>query len=188
MKRWCLRGSVVLVLVVLLMVAGLAGEAAMRRSSERYRLGEAVLFKVEDGTTGWWWGRCCQPPCSVSQVFGWRIADSTGQTIYAVVHDVPVAASIWQGSWTQIRSTGEAVPAGEYMLYVDTSVGTLSRSFRVYDPCCYGHWGWWRNCNWCGTTSTIVTNCFCRTTLILHREEPARCRPLFWRPRRPGCP
>jgi hypothetical protein len=61
----------------------------------------------------------------------WAGDNSSGQTIYMVVHDAPVAASIWQGNWAQINSTGVAIPAGEYMLYVDTSVGTLSDSFQV---------------------------------------------------------
>jgi hypothetical protein len=188
-KRWWMRGSIVL--LALLMMAAVVGEATTSYStwSGRYRVGETVLFKVEDESSGWWWGCCCQCTCSETQVLGWHIANSSGQTIYTVVHDAPVAASLWQGSWTQIDSTGMAVPAGEYMLYVDTSVGTLSRSFRLYDPCsCYGCWGGWWNCNRCNETATITTNCYCRTSLVLLKELSDCCGPTFRWPCCSNCP
>jgi hypothetical protein len=114
-------------------------------------------------------------------------SNSSGQTIYMVVHDAPVAASIWQGNWAQMDSIGATIPAGEYMLYVDTSVGTLSRSFKVYDPCC-GCWGCWWSCNWCNENSSITTNCYCRTSLVLLKETPDCCWPFFRWSCNPCCP
>lgn len=186
MRRWLTRGSIVL--LVLLMMAVVVGQATTTASSGRYRVGETIQFKVQNTTSGWWWGNCCcQCTCDVTQILGWHIANSSGQTVYMVVHDAPVAASIWQGNWAQIDSIGAAIPAGEYMLYVDTSVGTLSRSFQVYDPCCC--WGWWWSCNWCNETSTITTNCYCRTSLVLLEEAQDCCWPFFrWPCGNPCCP
>ncbi len=186
MRRWLTRGSIVL--LVLLMMAVVVGQAATTVSDGRYKVGETIQFKIQNTTSSWWWGCCCcQCTCDETQVLGWHIANSSGQTIYMVVHDAPVAASIWQGNWAQINSTGVAIPAGEYMLYVDTSVGTLSDSFQVYDPCC-GCWGWWWNCNWCNETSSITTNCYCRTSLVLLKEAVDYCQPLFRWPCNPCCP
>ncbi len=194
MRRWLTRGSIVL--LVLLMMAVVVGQATTTASDGRYRVGETIQFKIQDTTTSaWWWGCCCccQCTCSNTQILGWHIANSSGQTIYMVVHDAPVAASIWQGNWAQINSTGVAIPAGEYMLYVDTSVGTLSDSFQIYDPCsCCGCWGWpcnwYWNCNWCNETSSITTNCYCRTSLVLLKEAVDYCQPLFRWPCNPCCP
>lgn len=189
MRRWLTRGSIVL--LVLLMMAVVVGQATTTASSGRYRVGETIQFKVQNTTSGWWWGNCCcQCTCSETQILGWHIANSSGQTVYMVVHDAPVAASIWQGNWAQIDSVGAAIPVGEYMLYVDTSVGTLSRSFKLYDPCSCCGWccNWYWNCNWCNETSTITTNCYCRTSLVLLEEAQDCCWPFFRWSCNPCCP
>ena len=95
-------------------------------------MGETVQFKVEDSTT-WWWGCCC--PCEDTLIYGWRITDLAGVSVYSVGHDAAVSAGTWVGTWNQTKLDGTAASAGQYMLVVDTSVGTLSRCFTIYDPC-----------------------------------------------------
>jgi len=226
-KRFVWSG---VVLVGLLVIAAVMGAASTSSSVwyGRYRVGETILFKVEDEPRGWW-GCCCECTCSETQILGWHIASSSGQTIYTVVHDAPVAASIWQGSWSQINSSaaaaqasaqaaasatataqassaagtstsstyasGAAVPPGYYILYVDTSVGTLSRCLYLYDPCCGCCWGWsscgWSSCGWsrcgCGSQSTI-TSCCCRTSLVWVEEETPCCHLFFRWPCCSSCP
>lgn len=171
------------VLVGLVIIAAVMGAASSSSSawSDRYRVGETVLFKVEDQKLFCWSCCCCQSTCPETQVLGWHVSDSSGGIIYSVVNDEPVPASIWQGSWSQINFVGASVAAGYYTLYVDTSVGTLTRCLRVYDPCsCCWSLGWCWGCSSCEQTSTI-TSCCCRTSLVWIVEETPCCQ-LFWRP------
>ena len=221
-KRFVWPGVVLVGLLVIVAVMGAASTSSSVWYG-RYRVGETILFKVEDEPRGWW-GCCCQCTCSETQILGWHIASSSGQTIYTVVHDAPVPASIWQGSWSQINSSaaaaqasaqaaasatataqassaagtstssayasGASVPPGYYTLYVDTSVGTLSRCFYLYDPCCGCCWGW-SSCGWsrcgCGSQSTI-TSCCCRTSLVWVEEEQPSCHLFFRWPCCSSCP
>lgn len=182
------------VLVGLLLIAAVMGAASTSSSvwSGRYRVGETVLFKVEDQKV-FCWCCCCQPACPETQVLGWHIADSSGGIVYSVVNDAPVPASIWQGSWSQINSLGASVAAGYYILCVDTSVGTLSRCLYLYDPCCGCCWGCcgWSCCGWsrcgCGPQSTI-TSCCSRTSLVWIVEEAPCCHLFFRWPCCSSCP
>ncbi len=179
--RWI--GASVLLVGLVLVVTLTATATTYSNWSGNYKLGETVLFKVNSQQL-WWWGCCCcnqQPTCPTVQISGWHVADSTGKTVYKVVFDQPVAATSWQGSWGQVDSSNKAVPAGYYMLYVDTSVGTLSHYIRIYDPCSCC-WSWYWSCNACGEVPSI-TNCGCRTSLVLLKNvEKTSCRPLFWWP------
>ncbi|MFC2083378.1 hypothetical protein ACFLSG_05035, partial [Candidatus Bipolaricaulota bacterium] len=122
-SKWARIGLV----VVFLSLA--VGSAAMASSlfGTSFDLGEEIQFKVEDSTS-WWWG-CCA--CEASQVLGWRVVNAYEQVVYSVIHDAPVPATVWQGSWLQIDMNGLAVAAGQYKLYVDTSAGTLSKNFKI---------------------------------------------------------
>jgi hypothetical protein len=158
-RRWVLVGSA---LVMVLVLTAVAASAATTLFGTRYRVGETITFEVQDSTT-WWWG-CCS--CEATMVLGWRIVDSAGLTAYSVVHDAPVSAAVWRGSWTQIRTDGTSVSTGQYVLYVDTSLGTLSRCLTIYDPCacytpCYA-------CTSCGCQQvSSITNCACKASLVL---------------------
>jgi len=192
-KKRFVWGSAVVIGVVLLAITASATASAFSTSYGRYKLGEAILFRIEDQQRGsWGWGcccNCCQPACTATQVLGWRIADASGNVVYSVMHDLPVVASTWQGSWSQVNSVGIAVAAASYTLYVDTSAGTLSRCLYLYDPCCggCGCWGWsgcgWSRCG-CGQQATI-TNCCCTTRLVFVQQSTSCCFPLF---RWPCCP
>ncbi len=148
------------------------GTAAVASSlfGTTYNLGEEIKFQVQDSTT-WWWG-CCT--CEDTLVLGWRIANLSGQVVYSVIHDAPVSASIWQGSWLQLDMNGAAVAAGQYKLLVDTSVGTLSRCFTLRDPC---------GCNWCTSACTScvcedvpsIDTCACRTSLVFVDDCNSGC-------------
>lgn len=208
MRKRFVWGSVVLVGLVLLAAAASTTASSFSTRYGRYTLGETILFRVEDQQRCGWGlcGCCCQPPCAETQVMGWRVADASGNIVYSVVHDVPVLASTWQGSWAQIDSGGASVSAGSYTLYVDTSVGTVSRCFYLYEPCCgsccsssccgwsrcgcgwgFCSWGWSR-CGWsrcgCGQQSTI-TSCGCRTSLVLVKQSTSCC---YSRSLWPCCP
>jgi hypothetical protein len=176
MKRW-----LVVACVLALVLASFAASAASSSLfGNRFKLGTDVQFRVEDSTT-WWWG-CCS--CSASQVLGWRVTTSSGLVVYSVVHDAPVAASAWVGTWTQMDIDAKAVVAGSYVLYVDTSAGTLSRCFTLYDPC---------GCASCSTPCwscacqevSTITTCSCQTTLVFVDTCTTGCLPFFgWF----GCP
>lgn len=163
--------------VVVLLSVALAGSAAADSSlfGVRYNLGEEIRFAVEDSTT-WWWG-CCS--CEESLVLGWRVVNSAQQVVYSVIHDAPVASSIWQGSWLQVDMNGLQVAAGQYKLLVDTSVGTLSRCFSLRDPCA---------CTWCASPCTscvcedvpTITTCACSTSLRFVQDCEWGCFPFFW--------
>ena len=126
--------------VLVLLVAGLAcgSVASTYSSTARYSLGKTVLFGVEEEKLfclSCCWGSCCQPtPCEI-EVLGWHIMNACGESVYSVVHDVAVPASTWEGSWVQVDAFGTQVAAGYYKLCVDTSAGTISRCFEIYDPC-----------------------------------------------------
>ena len=171
--RWASIGAVFLLVLVL------SSFAALPASSTRFRLGAEIQFKIEDSST-WFWGCCGCCECEDTLILGWRVVNSVEQVVYSVVHDAPVASPVWLGTWTQVDSGGVAVPVGYYKLYVDTSAGTLSRCFTLYDPCsCY--WG----CNICSTCActdvACITTCACRTSLVFVDTCSTRCCfPLFW--------
>jgi len=174
-QRWTLVGGVVLVMVIVLSLVG-AGATSSFFTGTRFRGGDPITFKVEDMST-WWWG-CCT--VSESLVLGWRVVDSTGQAVYSVVHDAPVSASLWQGTWLQMDAIGVSAPVGAYTLYVDTSAGTLSRCFTVYDPCT--RCGWTPACSTCACNQvTSITGCASRTTLVFVDTSTSRCvSPFGW--------
>ena len=178
-----MRSKWVRISCAVVLMSMIVGSAAIASSlfGTTYNLGEQIQFQVEDTTT-WCWG-CCYC-CEESLVLGWRVADAHGQVVYSVIHDAPVSSSFWQESWPQIDMNGLAVVAGQYKLYVDTSVGTLSRGFTLRDPC---------GCNWCTSCCTSsctsrvcnedvssITNCTCRTALVLVETCNTGCFPLFW--------
>ena len=169
-RRWVFVGYA---LVIALLLSTVAAPAATTLFGTRFRAGETVQFKVEDSTT-WWWG-CCA--CEGTQILGWRVANLSGVSVYSVIHDAPVAASVWAGSWNQIQMDGTAVSAGQYILYVDTSVGTLSRCFTIYDPCGCG-----MPCSTCSSCVceqvSSITNCACKATLVFI-DTCTSCFPFF---------
>ena len=162
--------------VVLLVLAG--GISAVAGTSTSYgtwfKVGETVQFKIEDSTI-WLWCCCC---CPETFVLGWHITNSAGQTIYNAVNDSPVPASSWVGTWTQVDAGDNPVEVGQYMLYVDTSVGTLSRCFMIYDPCGCNYPCW---CNACACeVLPSITDCACKTTLVFIDTCPNCYFPFFW--------
>jgi len=171
-RRWVWLG---VVLVVVAVVPQLALGASSGLLGDRFSVGELVQFRVVDDST-WWWGCCCcQPACGPSDVYGWRVADLCGVAVYGMTYEVPMPATVFLGSWPQVNYDGMQVAAGTYILYVDTSVGTLSRCFRIVDPCCL-NLCWW--CVSCHATSCF-TNCGCTTSLEWVVPEPECCWP-FW--------
>lgn len=164
-NRWAL---IACALVLTLAVAGVVATPATTLFGTRFQVGEAIVFEVEDSTT-WWWGCCCC--CEATQILGWRIVDSAGLTIYSVIHDAPVSAAIWQGTWHQTNIDGVAVPDGRYMLYVDTSLGTLSRCFTIYNPCdCCSPC---TPCMGCSCEQlTSITDCSCKASLEFVSTDP----------------
>ena len=85
------------------------------------------------------------------------------------------AMSTYEEYWKGIETP---ISPGCYILFVDTSVGTLSRCLRLYDtvnPC--------QPCAYCPCEQPIIrTSCYCRATLAINVEEPPRYRPLSWQP------
>jgi hypothetical protein len=160
-QKWARLGCVLVVVLAMVAVVASAGTSSSLFGS-KFKIGEEIVFKVESSAT-WWWS--CGSCCPDVTVLGWRVASSAGQVVYSVIHDAPVSATMWQGTWAQMDGPGVAVAAGAYTLYVDTSVGTLSRCFSIYDPCnrCV-------SCLPCGTcacqATSSITNCSCRTTLV----------------------
>ena len=161
------------VLLVVLLATSLMGSAA---GSTRFRVGEEIQFKVEDSTT-WFWG-CCT--CAETVVLGWRVVNSSEQVVYSVGHDAPVSSAAWLGSWAQVDSLGATVAMGQYKLYVDTSLGTLSKCFTIYDPC---------GCGWCNPCVSCIcegvssiSDCACRATLVFVDTCRTGCFPFpfFW--------
>ncbi|MGB2983753.1 MAG: hypothetical protein WBC63_07840 [Candidatus Bipolaricaulia bacterium] len=163
-RRWVFVGCA---LVIALLLSAAATTAATSLFGTRFKAGETVQFSVEDSTT-WWWG--CST-CEQSLVLGWRITNTLGQAVYSVVHDAPVSAATWLGTWTQTRLDGTAVSPGQYILYVDTSVGTMSRCFTISDPCGCGYgYGYYAapGCSSCTSCDqlTSITTCGRRTSLV----------------------
>ena len=210
MKSWLGVGGVVLVGLVLFAVVFTAAAGSYSTSTVNYRLGQTLLFRIQEQPSNCCW--CCQP-CPTTQVLGWRITDACGKVIYSVTYNAPISASTWQEKWPEVdiaavdkaeaqvesaspglvyqawqnaMSTYEKywkgvetpVSPGCYILYVDTSAGTLSRCLRLYDPM--------NPCQPCGycpcEQPTIRPGCYCRTTLLVSVEQPARYRPLSWQP------
>lgn len=171
-RRWISVGCVLLSTLLLVSLVGFSWGV----SGTRFKIGEAITFEVRDSTT-WWWG-CCS--CSETRVLGWRIANNAGQTLHSVVLPGPgVPASTWQGSWDQFDANGLAVAAGQYKLLVDTSAGTLSRCFSIYDPCgcvsCYSP------CSSCACEElSSITDCSCKVSLVFVDNCQVGCFPLFW--------
>jgi hypothetical protein len=170
MKRWT-----VVALVSVVLVASLAASASSTSLfGTRFKTGVEIQFQVQDSMT-WWWG-CCS--CTPTEILGWRIVTSTGAVVYSVVHDAAVPAASWVGTWTQVDAAGAAVAVGQYVLYVDTSVGILSRCFTLYNPC---------GCSTCGSTCWTcscqevpsITNCACRATLSFVDTCTSGCLPFF---------
>jgi len=163
-KKWARLGCV---LVVVLSVVAITASAWTSSSifGTRFKVGQEIAFKVENSTS-WWWGcGCCGSCCPDVTVHGWRVVNSSGLGVYSVIHDAPVSASVWQGTWMQVDAASVTVAAGAYTLYVDTSAGTLSRCFTIYDPCncCVS---WVPACTSCCQDQSSITNCSCRTTLV----------------------
>ena len=191
MKRCSVLVTVALGLALLLVaVSGIAGTSTST-STAQYRLGETIRFEIEDQKTCCWCCCCCcccKPTCCDTQVLGWHITDACGVWVYSVVHDAPVSASTWEGSWPQTNSSGTQVSAGYYKLCVDTSVGTLSRCLKIYDPCrccCWNPCTCWRRCS-CNEIPSIK-HCCCRTSLELVIKKPRCCFPFCW-PCSSSCP
>jgi len=170
-KRWVIWGGVVFALLATGILASGAG-----LSWPRYPLGETILFHIDTQHTCWWTCcGCCHCACPEVTVSGWRIVDSTGNTVYTLAYEIPISAVALEGSWKQTNDAGGAISAGTYTLYVNTSIGTLAQYFQIYDPCgrC---WSW--PCCACEANSQM-THCCCRTTLVLSAED-APCAMLAW--------
>ena len=181
-KNWWARGSVVLVGLVLF--ATIAGAAASPWSTQctQYRLGETIVFTVDQQKVFGWCCCCCT--CPDTQILGWRVVDSSGQTVNSLEFDPAGFASDWDGTWSQLNYSGVPVPPGYYTLYLDTSVGTLSRCLKLYDPCTCC-WGW--SCYTCGQVATI-THCRCRASLVLVKQESTCYSSRLCWPCWPRCP
>jgi len=170
-RRWVTVGCV---LVIAVFLSSVAATAATSLFGTRFRAGETIQFEIEDSTTWFWGGACCCCSCTTTTIFGWRITDTAGQTIYSVVHDAPVSSTMWTGNWGQTNVDGTAVPSGQYTLYVDTSVGTLSRCLTIYDPCACCN-----PCYSCGCNQVAsVVECGCKATLVFV-DTCTGCFPFF---------
>ena len=168
-RRWVFVGCV---LVIALFLSSIAASSATLFGT-RFRVGEGIQFQIEDSST-WFWGCCCCS-CETTTVLGWRITNTSGQTVYSVVHDAPVSSTVWMGSWEQATVEGGAVSTGQYILYVDTSAGTLSRCFTIYDPCNYC-----RPCYSCVCEQvSSITDCGCKTSLVFVDSCTTGCFPFF---------
>lgn len=179
MKTARMKWLVLLGFMLCALVVGAVAAAADQ--TPRYRLGEPIVFMIED-QKAFGWGCCCTA-CADTQILGWRIADLSGVTVYSLRFDPPGYASDWDGTWYQSDDSGVSVPAGLYTLYVDTTAGALSRCFSLYDPCCGSCW--YRcsvrsSCN-CGQVATITYG-GCRTSLVLRQEEKTCCSFQLFRP------
>jgi len=171
-RRWISVGGLLLAVLLLTVVVSHAASGSTLFGT-RFKLGETIQFRVEDSTS-WWWGCCC---CTETLVLGWRIVNTSEQTLYSAAFNAPVSASQWQGSWNQVDANSAAVSAGQYKLYVDTSVGTLSRCFTIYDPCCRCGWS---PCSVCSCEQvTSISDCACRTTLVFIDTCQTGCFPFF---------
>jgi hypothetical protein len=168
------RGTALALVFVLLLVSLAASASSTSLFGTRFKLGTEIQFQVQDDTV--WWLGCCA--CTPTQVLGWRVTTASGQVVYSVVHDAPVPAAAWIGKWTQLDAAASAVPAGQYVLYVDTSAGTMSRCFSLYDPCgcasCYSP------CWSCGCQELpTITNCACRASLVFVEACTTGCFSFF---------
>ncbi len=171
-----MKRSVVLASVLVLLVASLAATASTSSLfGTRFKVGTEIQFRVEDQST-WWWNCCC--PCTPSDILGWRIATATGQIVFNMLYEVAAPASSWLGSWNQRDVNGVAAPVGQYVLYVDTTVGTMSRCFSIYDPC--GCTTCWSPCWSCACQEVpTLTTCACRTSLVFVDPCTNGCFSIF---------
>jgi len=171
-RRWVSIGCLLVSTVLVVSLVGFGWSL----SGDRFKVGETITFEIQDTTT-WWWG-CCT--CAETLVLGWRIVNSAEQVVAFAMLEPHLAASAWQGVWTQLDANAVAVGTGHYKLYVDTSEGTLSRCFTIYDPCacnrCYSLCG---DCYVCEDISSI-TNCACKVSLVFVQDCQIGCFPLFW--------
>ena len=187
MKRRSLWRRACLVALMLLAGSVVMAIPASSTSMVQYELGETVRFEVEEYDICWWFCGSCKPVCSV-EVLAWHIADACGVWIYSVAHDVPVPASSWLGSWSQVDSSGLQVSAGYYQIAVETSLGTISRCITVTERCpgwCWNPFQCRSSCT-CNETSTL-SECCCKVSLEFVVEEAACCFPFFRRCDS-GCP
>ena len=92
-------------------------------------------------------------------------------------------------AWQKVMSTYRAywegvetpISPGCYTLYVDTTIGTLSRCLWLYNPinrCPSGEC-----CGYCVCEqASVQVGCCCRATLQVSFEQPPRYRSLSWQP------
>ena len=184
LKHRTVWGCVVLAMVLAIGASVTVSAGPFGLFTSQYRLGETIVLRVESQGS-LWWSCCCCSTCDNVSITGWRVADSSGTTVYAAVFDAAVASSIWQGSWSQADINGVAVQAGYYTIYVDTSAGTLSKSVRLYDPCSRC-WSWCGTCCGCESNATITADC-CRFSLVLSTQE-VDCCGWLWSSCCSGCP
>lgn len=174
MRRKQKRGYVLLGLLLGVMIFGSVVTSANSQCGW-YRLGEPIVFMIEDERVSGWC--CCCTTCPDTQILGWRVVNASGETIDSLEFDPVGYASDWDGTWSQTDYSGEPISAGTYTLYVKTSVGTLSRSLRLYDPCsgCWYDRCWGRSCCTRAQVVTIAHGC-CRASLVLVQQKTTRCR------------
>lgn len=175
----------------------------------KYRLGEALIFRVVNqavncccqpsSTTqilGWritdscgkvihsvvyaapipassWQGRW--PEVDIAAV-GKAEAQVEASTPGAVYQAWQKAMSTYEKYWKGVETR---VSPGCYVLYVDTSAGTLSRCLRLYDSTNPHPGRGYCPCE----RPAIRTGCYCQATLIVKVEQPPLYRPLSWQPR-----
>lgn len=187
MKRGWIWVSVVMLSAV---VIGSLSVGATSWTTESFDVGETIQFRIEQDSWGWW-GCCgCCSPCNCQQedvyVSGWRIEACGGSGSFAVIHDVPVHISSWQGSWNQVFGDGTMAASGYYAVYVETSAGTVSQRFRIVNPCCWTT-SWCFMCDSCCVTPTVYGNCYSLRVGWVY-PEPESCN---WWPfccPSPSCP
>jgi len=176
-KHFRFEGTVFLCLILAAAITGMAASSSTT-FFVNYSLGESVVFQVTERNN--WWCGCCGSECCDTKILGWHVTDACGVWVYSVEYNVAVPASSWQGSWSQVDSSGVQVTAGSYQITVETSAGTLSRCVKIHDPCrCWC----WNPCRcWSGCTCKelpSLTHCCCKVSLQLVVEGPSCCFPLF---------
>ena len=183
MAKRLVLAAVTLALLVLMVGSTATAGSLFDRATMKYRVGDAVLFRVETRKSCC----CCCCSCADTEVLGWQVVDACGQLVHTMEYDPPGLSSTWEGTWTQIDLSGTQVPSGYYKLYVDTSAGTISRCFKIYNPCSCCCWSscwcrdlcsWWSRCS-CRENPTIK-HCCCRVSLELVAETGTCCLSSCW--------